>query len=250
MVSLRLTPVVALALLLVLQTPGSAQQGSSPPHSIKAGERLFYQLFWPRDLPAGVAELEVEDASRQVGAPAWRFRVRVRSTGLIADFYRINHEYSSYAEAHTLNSLQFDQNLRKGQRHRVIQVRFDQERRRARKNPSGEEMTIPADCKDPISAFYEVRRTDWQKVESRQLALNDGRKNIVLDIQVSGRGEKVTTAAGSFLTTKLKIVPKDETGRPAGPEVTAWLTQDKQIPVMAAAPLLVGTLRAELRALP
>lgn len=226
------------------------QEGSVASLPFSTRERLSYQLFWPQDLPAGLAELEVRETTKYPNTRALHFVVHVRSTGMIADLYPINNQYHSYAERDSLNSLQYEQYLREGQRNFELRIQFDQDGYRAIRQPDGREMSIPADCKDPIAAFYALRRTDWSRVDARKLVLNDGRKNITLVAKVTGRRKKISIPAGSFLTTELTISPQDENGNPLGRGITAWLTEEKQIPVLIVAPVKFGVLRAELRALP
>jgi hypothetical protein len=121
---------------------------------------------------------------------------------------------------------------------------------RAIRQPDGKETPLPQGCKDPVSAFYALRRVDWRTQSSRTLLLFDGQKILSLQAEVVGRGEGITVSARSFRTTKLKITLHGENRQPVLGEINAWLTEDRQVPVKLEASLKFGSLGAELQSLP
>lgn len=240
-----------LALLVVCAAAGHAENPVAPPFS--PGETLTYVVTWSV-FPAGrvVATLV---GSATDPAPRYEVKTTAESKGVVSLLYRVEDEFHSFFDPHTLCSERISKKINEGRRHKETQIHFDYARKLAilderdpansNAHPKHDEKSIPPCVEDVISAFYYLRGQPLQVGQEINLAVNDGSKTTGVVVEVQER-EAIPTGLGT--RTAVRVEPKIFGALyPRKGRMLIWFSDDpKHLPLrikmMISAGSFTGTL--------
>jgi hypothetical protein len=215
-------------------------------------ERLIYDVSWGI-VAVGRATLEVREAVRFNGVPAYHVVSEANSNAFCNTFYQVRDLNESWMDARAITSLGYSKKLREGRFYRDEWVLYDQpagrflSKKTARDGAfSWSAGTIPVQVQDILSSLYYVR--------SR--ALTPG-TDVVVDVNTKNnwplvvrvlRRETVTTAAGTFHCLVVEPALREEgIFIQKGRNLQIWLTDDaRKVPVLMRVEVFFGHVTASL----
>lgn len=235
--------------LLALPLVIAGEEYPPPDLADLVGERLEFRLKW-QGISAADATLEVMGGEKgQI-----LFRATARTVGLADFLYPVRSQIDSTV---WLDGFRAEKYVKTGQEGRsdeqdIEELVFDLEGGLAVLSEDGETrepVEVPADVKDPFSAFYAFRVGEPGLDGVLELTITDGKRVKVGQVRIVGR-ERVKTPAGTFDT--VKIAPDIEGlggvfKKSPGATLFIWVTDDEwRRPVMLRSKVSVGSFTARL----
>jgi hypothetical protein len=249
------SPLVALALASL--GVGHAQETAQ---RFEPGETLTYDVTWSI-FPAG--EVTVTLRSVAGGAKdAYEVTTTARSQGFVSLLFDVRNEFHSLFDPQTLCSQKIVKKINEGRRHKDTSIVFDGARKlailderdlsHANAPPKHAENEIPSCVQDVVTAFYFLRRQNFQVGQAIRLPINDGSKTYDVSVEVQAR-ERIQTPLGT--RDAFRVEPKVFSGlfKRKG-RMLIWFSDDEQhlplrIKAMVWAGSITGTLRSVSRTL-
>jgi hypothetical protein len=247
---------------LVGQTPARPAKPTAPvkPSSpaverqvpFKAGEVLTFDISWSDYLTAANATVTVKDKRPSFGSTAYYLVAEGQPVGLLAAIYSVYYKVDSLIDVYTLLPQRGSVFSQEGRDRRMQVTRFDQAQRRATYEMTTatvhkRELRLTSPSHDPLSALFILRTLSMRPGETTTLAVISDGALYNVRVTVAGR-EPVDTPTGR--QTAWKLVPQvlDSRGKPAGDELTIWISDDaRRLPLRIDARLDVGVFRLVLR---
>ena len=217
---------VALPLSAQQATPDSAAQRAKPPFGI--GELLEYDIKFSgkptlgREIHVGNGSMEVLPMDTVRGKDTWHTMFRL-SGGI--PFYRVNDKYEAWADAHTLASLRFYQDIDEGsyEPKRHYEIFPDRREFVEGEKPPQESVEHPVD--DGFLLYF--IRTIPLRV-GLDTAINDYFKADRNPIRIKVvRREKVKVPAGEFNAIVIEPTIKTNGIFKEGGKASIWLSDDE-----------------------
>ena len=250
--------VIALFSALFLITPavaaGPSQKSSynnikTVNRSFSPGEKLTYEISWSKIVKAGIAVMEVREATTGENRPAYEFVSSTHSTGLVDKFYPVRDTVKSIVDSEEFGSLSFSLRSNRGKRTRERDMQADPAKGTVRVTVNGESRVypVPERVQDALSSLYYLR-TRGDLVVGRQIVVDvhDSGKTWAVEIQTLGR-ERISTPAGDFDTIKIVTHPRYEGVFMHKGEIMIWLTDDaRRVPVLMKSTISIGSIVATL----
>jgi len=204
-------------------------------------------------ITAGYATLEVDDVSLN-GKKVHHIKGEGHTTGATKLFFGVDDYYQSYMDKEKDIPYRFIRKIDEGGYTKDIQIDFDHGNQTARVNDKKkgkiEEVSLPSNPQDMVSAFYYLRnRVDNDKIKIGDVVdmnMFFDRETHKFRLKFLGR-ETIKTDFGNVPT--LIFRPYVEAGRvfKEKESLTVWVTDDdNKIPVLIKADLAVGSLKATL----
>ncbi|HEU5310298.1 MAG TPA: DUF3108 domain-containing protein, partial [Candidatus Eisenbacteria bacterium] len=151
----------------------------------------------------------------------------------------------SFIDAESLYTRRFVKRLREGGYEKDIDVRFDQETRKARYS-DGETFDVAAGVHDVLSAFYYVRTVPLPTGSSITIPTHDNKKSYEMLVKVHKR-ERVEVPAGKFDCVVVEPILKSEGVFKSKGSIHVWLTDDaRRIPVLVKSKIPIGSISVSL----
>ena len=241
--------ILASLILLWSLSTSNAQSESS----FQSGEWLKFKLNYSGWVKAGIATLEVKEATFKnrvvchVVGKGW-------TTGAIKWFFKVNDRYESYFDKATGRPYKFIRNINEGGHVKNRVIEFDYEKNLAFVNDLRHKtkkiVSITSDIQDMVSAYYYLRdHYDTQTIKvGHTVKLNMFFDNEIFGFKLKFLGrETINTKFGNI--NCLKFRPYVMAGRVFHEEesVTLWVSADNnKIPIKIKADLRVGSLRSDL----
>ncbi|RAJ12165.1 DUF3108 domain-containing protein [Olleya aquimaris] len=228
---------------------------SNPEPAFKGGEWFKFKMSYSGFLKAGNATLQVNETTLN-GKPVFHVVGKGWTTGMIKWFFKVEDRYESYFDKTTILPYKFIRNIDEGGHKKNIEIKFDQENRKAlvynKKHETKKTVDTKANVQDMVSTFYYLRN----KLDTKTLKVGDEIKldmffdeeNYGFKLKFLGK-ENLDTSFGTVET--LMFRPYVMAGRVFKEEesLTLWVSNDKnKIPLRIKADLAVGSLRADLEA--
>jgi hypothetical protein len=208
------------------------------------GEYLLFAIQYGL-IYAGDATLEVRSNAEINGRSAYHLVSVARTNKTFDIVYKVRDRHESYMDMEFLYSLRFEKHLREGKFRRDKVVDFDQINHVA-VYPE-EEVGIPPNTQDFISALYYVRTIPLEPGQAVWMANHSDGKNY--PIFVKGlRRERVETQAGEFDCMVIEPVLQTSAIFENTGKLTIWLTDDNvRMPVLMRSKVIVGSFEAVLK---
>jgi hypothetical protein len=179
------------------------------------------------------------------GRRAYRIVMKAESNSFVSKFYKVRDRAESFVDAESLYSRRFVKRLREGGYEKDIDVRFDQEHRKARYT-DGEALDVPAGVHDVLSAFYYVRTVPLPAGGSLSIPTHDNKKSYEMLVKVHRR-ERVQVPAGTFDCVVVEPILKSEGVFKSKGSIHVWLTDDaRRIPVLVKSKIPIGSISVSL----
>jgi hypothetical protein len=246
------------AILAVIATAGTpllrygfAQEKAAP---FAPGEKLTYGVLWSI-FPAGEVSATLRSVDRGPKG-AYEVVTTARSQGFVSILYKVQNEFHSLFDLRTTCSRSISKKINEGRRHKETQIVFDSPRKlailderdlsRPRDPPKHAENEIPACVEDVVTAFYLLRRQDFQVGKPIKLPVNDGAKTYDVAVEVQAR-EPIQTPVG--IREAFRVEPKVFGGlfKRKG-RMLIWFSDDEQhLPLRIKFLVSIGSLTGTLQ---
>ena len=221
------------------------------PPAFVPGEKLTFELRWGI-IPAGTAVLEVLPIETINGRDAYHFTMTVTSNSFVDKFYKVRDRIDAYTDIAVTRSLGYKKHQREGRSKRDIVVEFNWDLNQAQYSNFGKPLDpieIMPGTFDPFSIFYFTRITDWDKNNSMEQPVTDGKKMIIGKSRLISR-KKISVPAGEF--DALLFEPNIEKiggvfEKSKNAKIEIWVTDDhRRIPLRLKSKVAVGSFVGEL----
>lgn len=223
------TEAVAIGLIFALANGSGAQSRGEVPENKYArvpfgvGERMTYKVTLGIVGEVGTGSLEVVDLDTVDNHPVYELRFQVEG-GI--PFARVEDDYRSWLDAHTLVARRFqqDQHEVRYERHRSFDF-FPEERRwqQTDKNESG---TMPTDTPlDDVSFLYFIRTLPLETGKTYTLNRYFKEESNPVTVKVL-RKQTITTPAGRFKTIVVQPIIKTKGLFSEGGKAEVYFTDD------------------------
>lgn len=245
----RLFLCAALASFVTASRAGAAEPRTmlaldSPRHSLPDYERLHFSIEFGV-IKAGTATMETRSIASGAAESLVVFTSRARSSNFFSRFYPVNDVVSSTVDPKSLLPTRFEKRLSEGTYRSNEVLSFDREANRVI-YANGDTASIPADARDVLSAFYDVRRHLLVPGTSFGFVNHAGKKTALIEVKVIGR-EVLDTRVGRFPCIKVQpVLARGGLFKNEG-RIWVWFTDDAmRIPVKMESKLAFGAITAEI----
>jgi len=218
--------IIALPLSAQQATPDSGAQRAKPPFGI--GELLEYDIKFSgkptlgREIHVGTGSMEVLPMDTVRGKETWHTMFRL-SGGI--PFYRVNDKYEAWADAHTLASLRFFQDIDEGSYEPKRHYEIFPERREFIEGDKPPQESVEHPVDDGFLLYF--IRTIPLRV-GLDTAINDYFKADRNPIRIKVvRREKVKVPAGEFNAIVIEPTIKTNGIFKEGGKASIWLSDDE-----------------------
>jgi len=252
-ISLILSLSIVLMAAGTVQAPGAKAQTNifrSIAHkAFKKGEVLEYKMHYgPVD--AGVARIEIMDEEHKIGDRNVLHIVGTgKSNGAFDLFFKVRDQFETYVDEEGVFPWFFSRRCDEGGYKIKQDYVFHQSKNVMEDKRKAEEMDVPANIQDMISAYYYARTLDMNKTKiGDTITVPTVVDNEIFPLQIKYKGlETVKTGLGKFEC--MKFNPIVQAGRifKSEEDLEVFITNDEnKIPVLAKAHVLVGSIQMEL----
>jgi hypothetical protein len=238
------------ALALAGSQPGLAQESTTP---FAPGEKLTYSVTWSI-FPAAT----VSATLRSVGEgskDAFEVTTTANSQGFVSLLYNVENEFHSIFDPQTTCSQRILKKINEGRRHKDTRIVFDSARKLAilderdlnkpNDPPKHAENQIPGCVEDIVTAFYFLRRQDFEVGKSIRVPVNDGSKTTEVTVEIQAR-EQIQTPLGNRESFRVEPKVFDGLFKRKG-RMLIWFSADPQrLPLRIKAMISVGSLTGNL----
>jgi hypothetical protein len=210
----------------------------------RIGEYFQFSIDW-NGLNGGSSLMQVQNLHTVDGRRTYRIVTKAESNSFVSRFYKVRDRAESFIDAETLVSRRFIKHLREGGFKQDIDVRFDQEEKKA-VYAGGPTLDVPGQVHDVLSAFYFVRTRPLPIGSSFTIQTHDNRKSYAMEVKVHKR-ERIEVPAGKFDCILVEPVLKSEGVFQSKGSIFVWLTDDeRRIPVLVKSKVPVGSISVSL----
>ena len=243
---------LTLAVLALLNPLLPAAQEKALP--FEPGERLTYDVTWSI-FAAGTVSATLQSEGQE-SKDHYTVTTTARSQGFVSLLFDVQNEFRSFFDPRTLCSERISKKINEGRRHKETEIVFDSQRKRAileerdLTKPNDPlkhaENEIPNCVEDVVTAFYYLRRQDFQIGKPLHLPVNDGSKTYDVTLDVQAR-EGIQTPLGN--RSAIRVEPKVFSGlfKRKG-RMLVWFSDDDQhLPLRIKFIIAVGNITATLK---
>ncbi|MEK7347916.1 MAG: DUF3108 domain-containing protein [Candidatus Eisenbacteria bacterium] len=210
----------------------------------RIGEYFQFSIDW-NGLNGGSSLMQVQNLHTVDGRRCYRIVTKAESNSFVSRFYKVRDRAESSVDAESLFSRRFVKRLREGGYKKDVNVRFDQEARKARYE-NGKEIDVAPGVHDVLSAFYYVRTRPLPDGATLAVPTHDNEKSYEMEVQVLRR-ESVEVPAGKFSCVVVEPKLKSEGIFKSKGSIQVWLTDDdRRLPIMVRSQVPVGSISVRL----
>ena len=210
----------------------------------RPGEYFQFSIDW-NGLNGGGSLMQVQNLTRLDGRRVWRIVTKAESNSFVSKFYKVRDRAETYVDAESLFSRRFIKHLREGGYKKDIDVKFDQESRKAVYS-DGHVAEVPSGVHDVLSAFYYVRTQPLPTGATLRIPTHDNKKSYEMEVKVHKR-ERVEVPAGKFDCVMVEPILKSEGVFKSKGSIYVWLSDDnRRIPVLVRSKVPVGSIAVSL----
>jgi hypothetical protein len=228
-----------------------AQQRTSP---FEPGERLSYDVTWSI-FQAGTVSATLQSGG-QGSKDNYTLTTTAHSQGFVSLLFPVQDEFRSFLDPQTLCSERISKKIDEGRRHKETEIVFDSKRKLAilderdltkpHEPLKHAENEVPNCVEDVVTAFYYLRRQDFQIGKPLHMPVNDGSKTYDVTLDVQAR-EAIQTPLGN--RSAIRVEPKVFSGlfKRKG-RMLVWFSDDDQhLPLRIKFVIAVGPITATLK---
>ena len=220
----------------------------------KPGERLNYDVTWSI-FPAGTVSTTLRSEGQE-SKDNYTVTTTAQSQGFVSLLFNVQNEFRSFFDPRTLCSERISKKINEGRRRKETEIVFDSKGKRAileerdltkpNEPLKHAENEIPSCVEDVVTAFYYLRRQDFQIGKPLHLPVNDGAKTYDVTLDVQAR-EGIQTPLGN--RSAIRVEPKVFSGlfKRKG-RMLVWFSDDDQhLPLRIKFMIAVGPITATLK---
>jgi hypothetical protein len=217
----------------------------SGPVPYKGGELLTYKLHYGF-ITGGSATIALRQEKYE-NKDVFHSTVIGKTTGLVDKIFRVKDIFESYFDINTTLPYKAVRNVSEGSFKRIENVTFDRQSNTVNSDRKGI-VKVPENCLDVISAFFYIRRIDFNKYKIGDMVYVDTYFDGQFPFYIVYKGkETIDTEIGKVRC--LKFIPIVEPGRifKENDDMTLWLSDDdNKLPVSIKFELIVGSFKCDL----
>ena len=243
---------LTLAFLALANPLLPAAPEKAPP--FEPGERLTYDVTWSI-FAAGTVSTTLQSEG-QGSKDHYTVTTTAHSQGFVSLLFDVENEFQSVFNPRTMCSERISKKISEGRRHKETQIIFDSQRKLAilderdltkpHEPLKHAENEIPDCVEDVVTAFYYLRRQDFQMGKPLHMPVNDGSKTYEVTLDVQAR-EGIQTPLGN--RSAIRVEPKVFSGlfKRKG-RMQVWFSDDDQhLPLRIKFVIAVGNITATLK---
>ncbi|MGI8990443.1 MAG: DUF3108 domain-containing protein [Bryobacteraceae bacterium] len=239
-----------LSLAAILPLVAQAPRAGTP-----LRETLDYEVEW-RLITAGKARLSRYPAAGGSDS-GWEAKLHLESIGLVSRMFHVNDDYTAALDPNFCAESTF-MTAHEASRNRETKVTYDATLKKAsylekdlanNSTVAAREIDIPPCVHDVIGGLYLLRTLSIEPGHSTQLAVSDGKKNVLVKVE-SQRREELKTAQGLQKTVLYEIFVFNNVLYRRPGHLHVWLTDDsRRLPVQFQIRLqfTIGTITLRLQ---
>ena len=217
-------------------------------HAFQPGEKLEYVLHYGL-INAGRATLEVHETPKTLfGRPLLHVVGIGKTLGAFNWFFKVRDRYESYIDRDGVFPWLFVRRVYEGGYTINQDYRFYQQHQKVRTEKE-EEHQVPAYVQDMFSAFYFARTLNFDTAEVGDIyVVETFLDNELFPLRIKYMGkETIKTRTGKYRCMHFRPAVIEGNIFKDDDDLEVWITDDKnQIPVLAEAKILVGSIKMEL----
>jgi len=235
-------------ILLILSTCLKLFPASLPDH-----EKLTFEISYGV-ITAGEATLDLQKITYQ-GKDCWQIQVNAKTNSFFDKMFKVRDFIESISLYESFYSLRFTKKMQEGnyQQHRIhlnylnlnksVYQRYNYKNKTFNQN----EMEIPSDTMDLMSAFYYSRTLDLQPDGYDGFNLTVDGKNYNAGVETIKR-ETIDTVLGKKSCLIIRPVLQGEAIFKQTGNIDIYVTDDEfKIPVMLSSKVIFGSFKATLK---
>lgn len=218
------------------------------PIPFRIGDRSEYGVRWEGGLDIEAARVVVT-----VDGPSYQFAISAATAPWVSRFFDANDRFVTVTDA-TLIPQTHERDQREGARHVTRGHVYDHDAAVVRigptvaaaRQPQATTLPLDRDARDAIAALFYVRTLPLAEGAQYQIPINEGGRNVRLDLTVVGR-ETITVMGVSRSAWRLAPALRERVERRRPPNATLWLSDDEQrLPLAIDVTAVFGRVRLEL----
>ncbi len=218
--------------------------------AFKRGEMLTFRMHYGI-IEAGVATLAITDEAKEIAGRSTYHVVGIgQSRGAFDLFFKVRDRYETYIDDKSIVPWIFLRHVNEGGYKIDQSYVFNHYSEKV--NVGNNEMyNIQPNMQDMLSAFYAARNLDLGAAKPGETyAINCFMDKEVWPLKVKFIGrETITTDLGTFKCLKYRPIVQKGRVFKHEEDLNIWITDDKNhIPILGQADVLVGSIKAELKA--
>ena len=231
------------------EAPKSSKLRSLSHNAFKKGEVLEYRVHYGL-VDAGTARIEIKDEEHNVGERSVLHIVGTgKSNGVFDWFFKVRDRFETYVDEEGVFPWLFVRRCDEGGYIIKQDYVFHQSKQILEDKRKEEEIAVPANIQDMISAYYYARTLDMnQTALGDTITVETIVDNEIYPLQIKYKGlEKVKTSLGTFECMKFNPIVQKGRIFKTEEDLEVFITNDEnKIPILAKAHVLVGSIQMEL----
>lgn len=240
------------------RTPAPAARPAPAPRveatvPFAVGETLTYDVAWSNYMVAGSAVTRVVEKRPSSNSTAYYIVAEGKPIPLIARFYSVYYKMDSLLDSFSSLSQRTSLYTEEGAAKRYATTQYNRSTKRASfewkagTQTMKDELVIPANVQDGLSALYTLRGRAFRSGERISVPVTDDGTLYTVNFDV-GAPEPIKVPLGPVTAWNLRVTILDATNQSIGNNVRAWISTDtRRLPVRLQADLPVGNFALALR---
>ena len=197
---------------------------------IKTGE-LRYTMYFFGVLPVGEAVSAVEKIEEYDGQRVYHLNATAGSLECYSKFFSGFAVLDSYVDMHQLNPILFKQKVivssKQGLDKEII---YDQ--KDGIMIIAGTKCKILPNTQDPLSAVFNIRRIDFDKIKNFEISLNSNQKNYILKGNATVQDILINKKTYKIVLVKTQIARRDKNPYHKSSITMVFLQGKENIPIL------------------
>ena len=193
-------------------------------------EQLRYKIYLFRIFPIGEAVLKSPEVTEYNGKKVYHLSASANNSRFFSRFVNVYAILDSYIDIQQLNPILFKQKLVVTDRKDIYrEVLYDQGNHIM--SIAGVRRQILPNTQDPLSAIFNVRRMDFDRVKDFEISINTNQKNYVLEGTAQSRNISVKKIIYKIVLLKANISRRDKNPYHKSSIAMALLKGEGDIPI-------------------
>lgn len=196
--------------------------------------KLRYRINFAGILPVGEAIFETKKTEEYRGQQVYHLTASAQSLNIFAKFFNSYAILNSYVDAQQFNPVLFRQKLVVKDRKDIEkEVIYDQ--KQGIMSIDGVRRQIFANTQDPLSAMFNVRRMDFDKIKEFEMNINTNQKNYLLKGVAHIKDISIKKKIYKTVLLEAKIIRRDRNPYHKSTITMLLLKEKNNIPILIKA---------------
>lgn len=210
---------------------------------------LRYRIYLFGVFPVGEAVFGVEKSEQYQGQKTYHLSAAARSLNAFSKFFKASADLDSYVDTKELAPLVFKQKIAISGKPTVErEVTYDQ--KNGIMSIAGVKRQILPDTQDPLSAIFNLRRLNFDKIKDIEMNINTNQKNYILKGTAVQREILINKNNYKIVSAKAEIRRRDKNPYHKSSITIVLLREKENIPILIkvfASGVLINARLIEIR---